>query len=65
MPTVPTVSEPPEGGADVGQIARRVAKSLYKLAPFDADGNYQYDYFSDGGHTHAAGFDTPKGWEGE
>lgn len=71
----------PEGGADVGQIAKRMAQAFNKEALYalhDAGhGTYlidcpecaeidtsQLDYVG-GGHTHAAGFDAPLGWEGE
>lgn len=47
----------PEGGADVGAVARRMAEQF--------NAQYQSGTWAGGGHEHAAGFDAPIGWEGE
>lgn len=54
----------PEGGADVGQIAKAMAQKFNKLYAFHI--NYEGEpAYNGGGHIHAAGFDAPLGWEGE
>lgn len=53
----------PEGGADVGQIAKQLADTFNRLrrgAGFDHS-----DPWTGGGHLHSVGFDAPLGWEGE
>jgi uncharacterized protein len=51
----------PEGGADCGQIAKRMAE-YFNHHHSDKLTN---PLWSGGGHLHAAGFDAPLGWEGE
>jgi uncharacterized protein len=51
----------PEGGADVGEIARRVVERLNS----SRTGSEITKAFIGSGHEHAAGFDAPLGWEGE
>ena len=57
----------PEGGADVGQVAREMAEEFQKdwqeLCLKNHD--HREGCFTDGGHQHAAGFNAPIGWEGE
>jgi hypothetical protein len=55
----------PEGGADVGRIAKRVAQELSNktFTPFNKD--WHKETFTGGGHEHSAGFDAPLGWNGE
>ncbi len=52
----------PEGGADVGQIAKGMAVEFNKRW---ADTGRQGRNYNGGGHVHAAGFDAPLGWDGE
>jgi uncharacterized protein len=57
----------PEGGADVGEIAKKMAKQFNIYADRSS---YSLNAFIDkqwtgGGHTHAASFDAPFGWNGE
>ena len=57
----------PEGGADVGEIARGMAAHLNWLVT-ERFTDFKYEWkgvFIGGGHEHAAGFDAPIGWEGE
>jgi hypothetical protein len=53
----------PEGGADVGEIAQRMAEKLSERERAIYPSSPQT--FTGGGHAHAAGFDAPLGWEGE
>lgn len=63
----------PEGGADVGQIAKKMMRYFNATVPlmdgrgvdplYGKDG--VRDQFLGGGHTHAAGFDAPLNWRGE
>lgn len=58
----------PEGGADVGQIAKNIAAS-FNTRMQDGSGEpaihilYHGTVWAGGGHVHAAGFDAPLGWE--
>ena len=52
----------PEGGADVGAIAKKQAL-LFNIV-INPQG-YVAGSWAGGGHEHAAGFDAPIGWEGE
>lgn len=57
----------PEGGADVGEIAKNMAANFNFLSVENFK-DFKYAWkgrWSGGGHAHAAGFDAPLGWEGE
>lgn len=56
----------PEGGADVGEIAKRMAEKFneQRISHLAMTDNLLAP-FAGGGHEHAAGFDSPLGWEGE
>lgn len=66
----------PEGGVDVGQIAKQTAAQFNDYSSNRYWGREEYKRFggntnqrnggwTGGGHAHAAGFDAPLGWEGE
>ena len=55
-------------GADVGVIAKRMAKEFNEIASdklYVYHTQYQGTTWVGSGHEHAAGFDAPLGWEGE
>ena len=54
----------PEGGADVGQIAKQMAE-MFTRRSYIISRSGEYPVYTGGGHVHAAGFDAPLGWEGE
>ena len=57
----------PEGGADVGKIARETAAHFNFLSSENFK-DFKYEWkgpWTGGGHQHAAGFTAPLGWEGE
>lgn len=59
----------PEGGADCGAVAKRIAEQLNVEHNQYLDRTYgpsrRKIKFVGGGHHHAAGFDAPLGWNGE
>ena len=58
----------PEGGADVGAVAKRIATMFNQAGQMGnaaAFRPYVGKTWTGGGHVHAAGFDAPLGWEGE
>jgi len=60
----------PEGGADVGEIAKRMANTFNTVAIGHPPHGYEEHPmiagpWTGGGHLRASGFDAPLGWEGE
>lgn len=55
----------PEGGADVGQIARQMAERFNGWKALGEEMANMKGCWTGGGHPHAAGFDAPLTWEGE